>query len=196
MNIAVLCPGRSVINFTPHWRDYQTRICVNRSVQAFACDWWCACDNRVVETFAPVPTSRPRLFTIHECHFRLGKHGYLHLYPDLLTVEELWEQYNFPRNIPYVVHDDGVVRDGPWMNKSTPSAIALAAHLGATRIDLWGADMDGCGDWDGFEYNFPNAESERACHTRTRERWDAERRLLDGITEYLKGRGCELRRMT
>lgn len=64
-------------------------------------------------------------------------------------------------------------------------AVLLAFSLGATTIDVYGADWTGTRDYDGVE----------AGENRTPDRWDAERHDWDILTAWLNERGVIARRV-
>jgi hypothetical protein len=197
MKAAILCPGPSVNDFPRHWRDYDLRLGVNRTPLCFAVDWWVATDDRILKTFRPPYV--PKLFTQKETEYRLSKQPDFRIKPTMLY-ESLFDE--FP-NTGHWCEVHGLTESERrccelggkhnWSFLSATAALVLAAHLGATQIDIFGADWKGTGDWDGFEYDYPGEEAHR---TRNAERWETrEKPCWNRWVAKLKARGIEVNRL-
>lgn len=68
------------------------------------------------------------------------------------------------------------------------AALALAGHLGATSVEAYGADF-GQGEHEGeFDGHQPGER------TYTPGRWRLELEHWNAVSDWLKGRGCEVKR--
>lgn len=165
MKSVVLCPGPSLAAMTA-WPNCLT-IGVNRAPLIVRnlgkVDWWVFTDPRVAVKYAP--DYAPRIFTSADSRDKLRL-------PNALT----YEQVGTPRECTY----------------TATAALMLAAHLGATQIDVFGADMTGTADADGHEYDF---HDEPAKVTRTPERWNGEAEIWQRVADSLAERGITVRRI-
>ncbi len=172
MRVDLLSAGPSVLGYhavAPADRG-AVRIGVNRAVTQFACHWWAACDWFVFEQWRPLAApggALPAVFTIPAQRdviaARLPDRHALH---NWLT----WDQ----------------VRPGAppdWEFSSSVSALVLAWHLGATRIDVYGVDMAGDCDFGRASDN-PAFDKQVAAH-RNPDRWAREQPVWDRTVRWL-----------
>jgi hypothetical protein len=129
-------------------------IAVNRAALRFACDWWAALDAPFVR--ANRPLGSPLLFTRRENRI------------DAAVYFE--DVYPFPNQAQSYF--------------TFPGALSLAAHLGATRIDVYGCDWAvGQPDFDGRQPDEAN---------RSAARFAREREHFDQLTHWLNAKGIEV----
>lgn len=158
---------------------YALRIAVNRAIYPHLsgcyAEWWSVHDALSFAVYDP--GFYPRVFTtqsmVDHPHLRKGVGG----------VER------FANSETFWVEDESIKPDRKeysWSMYSATSAIALAGHLGAKRIDVYGADMSGTQDADGHT-------DKRFC--RTDVRWQNEREVLDKLTQWLGVNGVTVRRV-
>lgn len=152
MNTVLLCPGPSLARYQPIGTPVVT-VGVNRAATLHRCDVWAATDWPLIVRTRPL--GQPILFTITATRDALAR-----------------KQQTWPW---LVVTHDGIAgrtvcnRLHPWTRFTATAALAYLAWLGATRIDVYGADMHGTQDWDG----------EHAGEYRTDTRWAEERAIWD-----------------
>lgn len=164
MKAVVLCPGPSLADLKSLPQS-DVSIGVNRAVLAHHCDWLVAGD---------YPFLREYDF------------GYtLKLFTSRAT------KVPRPERFSQVLHNEDLSFPQPpaWRSKSVTLALVLAAYLGATQIDLFGADMAGTADWDGHEYQMRGYPPGQAQRDRSPQRWDLERVLLSETIQMLSDRG-------
>jgi hypothetical protein len=165
MKIALLCPGPS-LSLTYEPSGHAHVIGINRAVLGFACDWWAFTD------WQPF---------LHYHHFadlpRLG------LFFSGTALDELLRRGMAPRMqdartlLPFEDIDPARTRDKlRWGLFTAPAALMLARHLGATSIDVYGADWSDEPDWDG--------ERMTGC-VRDENRWSNELPIWRGVVEHL-----------
>jgi len=131
-------------------------IAVNRAALRFACDWWAALDAPFIRTHRPL--GKPFLFTRRENRIEAA-----------VYFEDV---YPFPNAA------------GSYF--TLPGALSLAAHLGATRIDVYGCDWAvGQPDFDGGQPDDAN---------RTADRFRREREHFGRMQDWLNRQGIEVTR--
>lgn len=160
MTAVVLCPGPSLAKL-PALPPCDVSLAVNRAALRFAADWWAASDYPLIKWNIDNLMGNPNLLTRRQTY--IDMHDRLSRFPQIRLVED--------------------VPGTAGLNKTMLFAAALAADLGAKRIDLYGCDMAGETDYDGA----------KAGEDRSEARWARERLELAELTDWLKGRGCELR---
>ena len=171
VNAVILCPGDSLSPALTALHDGgidpSFTIGVNRAVEAYPCDYWCAMDaNPYRDT---KPKGRPKYVIRWDQLRKLGDDA-----PDLEQARVIKKQMDgYPRRVDYSSY-------------SMLAAIAFAAEQGAARIDIYGSDWDGTGDWDGWEHPQP--------HRRNEKRWGKERRLFNELKDYYEGEGITVSR--
>jgi hypothetical protein len=136
-------------------------IAVNRAAIAFPVQVWAAMD---------YPTIKRHNASV------IGS-------PSLFTRKQTWDdtKNKWPRNL-FKLAEDIAFPVQTWALVTMTCSIMLAAHLGATTIQLFGCDQTGTADFDGAE----------AGEDRTETRWQRERSVLEEMTVWLGSRGCEL----
>lgn len=154
MIAAILCPGPSLTRYDG---SGDIRIGVNRAAIAYQCDHWCAIDYHMVKDKWPQVKGKPQLWTDRQQVQKFGGNYFRTIDTDC------------PAN---------------WGTFSMTVAIVLAAHLGATQIDVWGCDWAGTLDYDGA----PEGSM------RTDDRWARERKLYAEIETWLTGKGITITR--
>lgn len=174
MNAAILCPGPSLAK----WPDamlsaYPLRIAVNRGVHRVPCTHWVMADLNPFEK--DPPAKLPPVWTSENIisHFPKGS---------ATAYETLGNRHPFLVN---TYSPDGVV---DWRSFSSTAALIVAAHLGATRIDVYGADWTNEPDFDGKSIN-------QGPHERDAERWKNERQIWDAVGGYLTSIGVSVNRI-
>ena len=172
--ICILSNGPSVDKFDISQRmDFYTIIGVNKTVEKWACDWWCFCDYKTINEVTPLGS--PVLFTKHIAMQKFEKRS-----PD---------RYNlFDTNI-FIGHEDIVPPDlpddaPPWNAFSGCAALGLAYHLKAEQVIVYGADMAGDSDCKG-DIGLSRDDS----------RWKHERRIWDMLVMSLYAQGVGVRRV-
>ncbi len=132
MKVAILCPGPSLVRTWPSEHVYDCFLGVNRAVLAAPCDWWVAGDWMYLKETPAQP--RIGYCTIADVIRHIREDALIpaeRLSPSAQFVA--WEDLPFQRTY------------------STVAAFGLAAHLGATRVDVYGDDKSGTADFDGRE---------------------------------------------
>ena len=171
MNVtaSILCPGPSLAGYTqrpPDDDERQIVIAVNRGVLAGPADWLVALDAHTIGMMEDIP--------------RVGW---------LLTGIAAWAEIEtcFPAFAARVEHVPKAWLRTAWLPRANTFlghsflvAIILAAHLGADRIECWGADFGGVADFDG--YTSPRQKRDAG-------RWRCERELYDELVRQLSLRG-------
>lgn len=174
MNVAILCPGPSLAK----WPDsmlltYRERLGINRAVLRVPCTQWVTADFNPFEKTKLDKT--PPIWT---------SENIVHLFPagSATAYETLGGKYPFLVN---TYSPDGVV---DWRSYSATAALIVAAHLGAARIDVYGADWTNEPDFDGKSINQGPKE-------RDAERWKSERQIWDAVGGDLTQRGISVNRI-
>lgn len=168
MLVSVLSPGPSLANVTREDLSDSLIIGVNRAVHHLRCDWWCFGDDRMYRTYKP---DYPVEITTNEEMRRRLK----------LEVAVTWESL-YPSYSP----------ETRWYQFSFTAAIAIAASLGATQVNVYGCDWAGASDFDGHRYTFKDEEAEK---TRTPDRWERERGIYQRTIEMLANQGVKVNRI-
>jgi hypothetical protein len=153
-------------------------IGVNRAVCHYECDWSAMLD---FKTFGEILKTHP--------DSNVG--GFLGS-PGLLVPEvdgrRILEKYEEARRMEPVLSMNRVAKERgllgvPWtMNVATQ----VAWVLGATKVDVFGADWKGDRDVDGF----------RAVGDRSGLRWKKEHNVFRKVQQFLAEKGCVLTRVT
>lgn len=131
--------------------DCDLSIGVNRAAMAFAVDWFAASDYPMVRNHLDVLAGNPSLLTLRQTAFDLRNR--LSRFPKVRIAEDL----TMPSGLKYP--------------KTMMLAALLAVALGATAIDVYGADWAGTRDYDGAE----------AGENRSDQRWAAERMAWQAV---------------
>ena len=163
MTAAVLCPGPSLA-LLPGERAFSFKVGVNRAVTVGGCEWFVKMDEH---QFADLRSHAPYAITTAETLRRLRNRE-----PDYTcgVVETL------ATDVPPSLG---------WRIFSATIAIVLAHALGATTIEVWGADMRGDADFDG---------ARDPANRRDEARWKCERSILGKLIRWLRRRGIKVRR--
>lgn len=159
MHVTVLCPGPSLVRTFAGFGGLT--IGVNRAAIAYGCDWWAALDSPLIID-GEQPSGSPRLFTSRETFDRLVRN-----------------------RSPWADRMGAVADDllpPEWRIFTAPAALALAAYLGATRIDVYGADWTDAADFDGVT---PTSD-------RSTARWAREIPIWAAVVEWLGVRGTRV----
>ena len=175
MRVAIISNGPSAELFRNADRDsFDAVIGVNGRVALFRCDWWCFVD---WPTFVDIePLNHPRLFVSKFVPIKLAANAPEHM-----------ERFHAHRTTLY--HQDTAMPTlpedlPPWYSFSGTAALGLAWRLGANRVTVYGADMDGDMDHDG-----------KVGVSRTPQRWAHERRIWGGIVHALVEHGLAVQRV-
>lgn len=172
MHAVVLSPGPSLANLPappPGCRVDPTAgltICVNRAALRFGSDVWACLDYPVIRDHGPMVLDKPLLLTRRQTWQDIGHRCGMTL---ATTTDDM--RAFFPPELG-------------WTLYTVMSAIVYAALRGATRIDLYGADMHGTEGYD----------AEDKGENRSPARWKTEREILDKVTAEMAKRGVEVRR--
>lgn len=175
LRAAVLCPGPSMVQtFAGKTRRYAIVIGVNRAVCAYACDYWVMLDDHTWDLAhengrAPIGT------------------------PTVMCDASLWRKVQ-NRARPAAERHNLIVpadvkvpmRPVKWHTWSATAAVALAHHLGARSIDVFGMDWEGVQDFDGFTHQR---------NSRTDERWRREQACYLDLQNLLAESGSTVTRV-
>lgn len=148
MRAAILCPGPSLARTWTSGLAYDVRIAVNRAILHETCHWWSVGDWTTAQDIAGRPTNG---IVSQDDTIRFIRGG--SLIPADRTPPQLLKWSELPTPNPAY---------------SMIAALGLAAHLGATDVDIYGDDKSGEKDWDGHT----------AGKNRGDERWARERTVL------------------
>lgn len=178
LRVAVLCPGPSLAKLKPEaLAPYAQIIGVNAAVEGFRCDWWCFGDYSTFDKFAPLPApyspanAAPCMFVGSNVGDNIDRQPYGPAFRQGVAME--WQR----------VHERPSSEQ--WATYSATAALVLASELGATHVDVYGADMRGIGDFQG-----------RQCLlNRNFARWELERKIFSDVTDWLKSGGVTVRRL-
>lgn len=173
MRVALLSNGPSLrAAWAARKGRFDVTIGVNRAVSVFPCDYWAAGDWQCLvpghEAYT-VPIGKPKLYTMDSSNDHLAQHHPQAL--DNLGLVLRWWEVGIP-----LVPPDG------WSTYTSPAALVLATHLGATVVEAFGVDMAGTSDCRGIE----NGAG------RDLGRWMAERTIWDSCVQWLQSRGCRV----
>lgn len=159
MNVSILCPGPSLCqenNFD------DVIIGINRAAIMRAVDYWVALDwvngigdGGIINWHKRV-LGFPDIVTSIDSRDSLKRRGFS--WPaSILSIEESWKILD-PTKYRFSLY-------------SATSAIVYAVYLGATKINIYGMDMQGTKDADGIE----------AGSNRSDERWKMESEILHNV---------------
>jgi hypothetical protein len=154
MNVALLCPGPSLANLTEAPKADVT-IGVNRAACRFPCQWWAATDYPLIRDWQHAVLGDPRLLTKRQTWIDL-RHRLK--FSDVLLLDSL----------------ECLVKG--WDVKTATASLVLAGTLGATRIDVYGADWTDAPDFDGTTV----VGTDRGA-----QRWDEERATWNAVIAHL-----------
>lgn len=173
VNAVILCPGESLSPALPALRDGRIAapsfiIGVNRAVQAYPCDYWCSMDAQPYREIEP--QGKPKYIIRHDQLRKLEDHELPNL-ERAAVIKKRMEGY--PSGVDYSFF-------------SILAAIAFAAANGATEIDVYGSDWNGCRDWDDRAHPKP--------HRRNEKRWIKEKKLYNELTDYYAKKGVTVKR--
>jgi hypothetical protein len=167
MLVHLLCPGPSLAAYAAPTPRPLT-IAVNRAALRFQCDWWAACDYPMVRDNRRHVLGAPAVCTAKQQFWK---------FPELVGVcieDDLWPKWRMPGANP-----------GGYSLYSFSAAMILALHVGATRLDVFGADWKGTADYDGAQ----------AGENRSDDRWATEARFFAEMSTFLQANGCEVNRV-
>ncbi len=162
MKAAILAPGPSLsLLDAPPAADIL--IGVNRAILRFPCQWLAAMDYTTLKQLHREGATMPSLFT-REATWANVKHKF-GPFPQFITTDQI--AIPVPR----------------WALKTAPAALVLAAHLGASEIEVFGADWAvDAPDYDGFLIDGTE---------RDQKRWDDEAAIWNDVVVYLAERGVK-----
>ncbi len=167
MNVRILCPGPSLAHYDAG--DFAgTTIAVNRAAMAHRCDVWAACDYPTIRDFHEQVIGSPILLTRRQTWEDVGRR--VKLTPTL--IEDLFD-YLPPNNLPWTLYTANV-------------ALVYAAKMGATQIDIFGAD---------WKPEAPDFDGVSVALDRSAERFRNETIIWGRIVEVLAGRGVRVNRV-
>ena len=173
MKIAILSAGPSLIeSYGGNASPYDLILGVNTAAAMFECDWWSVGDADRFEEITPI--GNPDVFMIGAERDKVYR-STLASRLDGVKVEE-WQTAMDATGIT------GVRLACP--NWSATAALIFAKHLGATSIDVYGADMQGAADVTGKETVW-----------RCSSRWDRERVEWAFLVKWLTDAGIEFNRV-
>jgi hypothetical protein len=154
MNVALLCPGPSLATLEES-PPADITIGVNRAACRFPVTWWAATDYPLIRGWGGAILGNPKLF----------------------TRRQTWLDVRRRINPPTVMFTEALscpVKG--WDVKTATAALVLAGNLGATRIDVYGADWTDAPDFDGVEVVGTD---------RKPQRWDEERATWHAVIAHL-----------
>lgn len=167
MLAALLCPGSLLVKYAGRG-EYGAVVAVNRAAIQHGCDVWMALDLERIRQTRSLVVGKPKLLT------------------NAGTLAALVQQDGPIENAMVV---DDLHRRFPtsfnWIGYSASCGAVYLASIGATRIDCYGMDWRGTKDFDGVE----------AGDNRTDDRWAKEEAVWVQLTDRLKWRGVEVRRI-
>ena len=154
MNATLLCPGPSLAKYSPDKRSGWV-VGVNRAAILHECDVWAATDLPLIKHTMPLGT--PTLLTIDATRDSLHRRG--KPWPWLVITHT------------GIAGETVTNKQHPWTRYTATAALQYLKWIGATRVDVYGADWSGTLDWDGAS----------AGERRTDERWAEERAIWDSV---------------
>lgn len=168
MTAVILCPGKSLNAYTPDGADIT--IGVNRACAFVPCDWAAILDREVIERYADSFKGNPKWMTNQSSFDELARKDHPWSWKEHVIVDQL------RREFWHTDQPDGVTV--PWTLYSFTSALVTAAWLGATWVEIYGADWSGTHDYDGKQHDYPDKRND--------ERWDGERKLYGKVTNWMQ----------
>lgn len=168
MRATILCPGPSLAR-APRQDIYSADITigVNRAATAFEVDWWAFFDACIYLNNRPI--GAPNIYTSAISQRAIGDLKA----PELMIGDTLMEF--FP------------IRLG-WTMYTATASLILAAHLGAKRIDVYGADWTA--DAEDFDGVYPDGAARSAF------RFARESEVWLATTTHLESLGITTKRIT
>lgn len=158
----LLCPGPSLSHYKPGGADIV--LGVNRACVGFDCHFMCSNDYPMLRDWYKHAKGRPKLLTTRQTW--TDTKGKIPEPPEVRLAEEL------PESVPGV------------NSKSFSPAMVLAGVLGATEVQVYGADwVEVASDWDGITLQ---------SNSRGADRWAGERVLFESLVAWLEGRGTKV----
>jgi len=156
MTAALICTGPTAVKFPG---GYQLTIGVKRAATGFLCDWVAIIDSPALTEICPRLLGSPKLLT---------RRDYRPKYSAIpgMDVESLSGPLGFAQ----------------W---TSVASLSLAAFLGATTIDVYGADWTSEPDYDGYVPTEMN---------RSVERWEREIATWNAAVAMLRGKGVKVNR--
>lgn len=106
--------------------------------------------------------------------------------PLLLSRREYWPKYT---DRPGLAVEELRLPTSHYQTYTSAAALALAGYLGASTVDVYGADF---GDSDviaEFDGHIPDE------HNYGENRWEREKDVWRRVVEWLSGRGCTVHRI-
>lgn len=165
MIAAVLCPGPSLVRTWPQPADVV--LAVNRAAIAFPSDYWVALDYPLIREHTPIGS--PALVT------------------QQATFDSLAQRKQNPKTVVLVESlFDFYPRKMGWTRLTFSVAVVFAAYLGATAINVYGADWTSEPDFDGVQLE---------SNQRHADRWVKEKALWDCLAYWLKQNDIALTRI-
>lgn len=172
MTVAILCPGPSLEKCGALSAD--VTIGVNRAASFVRCDYVAAVDYPVIEKWGD-GFGDAKWLTNQSSFDHLARQD--HPFARRETVTTDWLRRNY--------YD---TRDFPWTIFSFTSALVFAAYLGATEVDIYGADWAGESDWDGVAGAEPGKRND--------DRWRGERALFEKVKAWMEVQGVHVSRVS
>jgi len=170
-NIAILCPGPSITMYPQSDRSkYDLRIGINRGIGAYHCHYWVFLDFRAFTQMHSILSYRPGILTTPNIAQKIRR----------IDGHELYQ---------IKVMERATISDSiKWTRYSLIAAIVGSiSTLGATSIDVFGADWNGDTDFDGEYTNRFN---------RNPTRWQKESDMFDQIKDWAEYHGTIVNRIT
>jgi hypothetical protein len=173
---AVLCPGPSLTQF-PGRDGYDLVIGVNRAAGYFPCDYWAMLD--ATPFFHCKPLGNPAILCQTPEWVKVQRFigdmpeprpRHRHIAPEDVDASIAFELRTVPARFKY----------------SLCAAITLAHSLGASAVDVYGADWRGVHDYDGREL---------AQNCRDARRWELEQQSFEVLATSLQNFGTKVRRI-
>jgi hypothetical protein len=154
--VAIACPGPSLLHTWQEPDVCDPVLAINGAAALVACDWWCVGDAEVLSWY---PQVIPLIGVYHQ--------------------DTWWRRFRRDLIACHEMHWDEIRCEPPhhgshW-STTLPAAIALAARLGATHVDLYGCD------WSGGDYA-PGVIARDGPADSRQDRWKRERRETQQAT--------------
>lgn len=194
MDVSILCPGPSVELYDRNHESDRGRsyiMAVNRAILFESStfnfkkvDLWCILDWVFYRKMIAEVDVSCDLLTSHASLSQLSRqsikhNGKVNLVDDVTDPD--------PSQKIDVRGSPGKQFVFNWRLFTVTSAIVWAYHLGAKQITLFGADMVGAQDWDGYSDEL---------YVRDENRWvNSEQTLIESLSDWLASRGVTLCRL-
>jgi hypothetical protein len=173
---AILCSGSSFLRFMAAPPVHDVYIGVNRTVEAYPCDWWVFTDSEAFVWYRPMNGLTPKLFTSGRMYDRIAEIGG----PEAAARRDRYGR------VLHAEINTACPSDKNWTGFSMLAAIVLTDWLNIRNVMIYGCDWMGQEDWDGTK---PPGH-----YARTPYRWQNEVNWYGHVVQWIAGRGSVVRR--